>query len=415
MSRPRGTRAVVAAWQTGEVSGKRSGARDAVVAMRHRVRLVDLVGAALVMAAAAAPLDAERRGTAPWALVLLMLVPALTVLVRRRYPIATLTVAVFVAGIEVTAGNHTPAVVLPVCIAVYTLAQTSSRTWLIGCVAVVGVMMAVLEAGATPWRIANVPRLLANGTLQPVVAVAFAAALGVAVQANRDALRQARDRAERAEQTRELEAQRRVADDRLAIARDLHDSIAHRMAVINMQSAVASRAVRRNPNSAAAALGIIGEASRSVITEIRDMLWVLRTPPTEAHSPAPLDERLDSLLSVYTRTGLQIRVTRRGILPSLPIPAQDAVYGVVQEALTNAYKHGDREHAEMLLEHSERGVRITVSNPVRAQPGAEHLLPTSGHGLQGMRERLDTVRGTLSVSMSADRYELTAAIPIGAP
>jgi signal transduction histidine kinase len=163
-------------------------------------------------------------------------------------------------------------------------------------------------------------------------------------------------RAQQAETTREEEAQRRVAEERLRIAQELHDVIAHHVSVINVQSGVARHLLQRDPDRAGVALDVVREASRAALAETAQLVGLLRNDeeglPT---SPAPGLDRLDELVEATRRAGLEVQLQRVG-QPLVVAPAADLVaYRVVQEALTNALKHGAGTDPAAGRAHRQRG------------------------------------------------------------
>ena len=240
-----------------------------------------------------------------------------------------------------------------------------------------------------------------------------ATSLGVALRNQRRALVSVQLRAEQAEATRDEEAQRRVAEERLRIAQELHDVIAHHVSVINVQSGVARHLLHRDPERAGAALDAVREAGRAALAETAQLVGLLRSDdeglPTQ---PAPGLDRLDELVDATRRAGLDVQVQRVGG-PLAVAPAADLVaFRVVQEALTNALKHGAGP-TRLRVEHTGGAVLLDVRNPVDSgrPPG-----PGSGRGLVGMRERVSAVGGSLTTGPDDDGgFAVSARIPVAAP
>ena len=325
---------------------------------------------------------------------------------RRRFPVVVLIACVLInLGGALLGSPHTPGYALPIAIAVYTVARYRSRAltlWLAGALIVTLPIEELILAG-TGFAAADVA---AAATLQPAVLVAFAAALGSAIRSYFDALESARERARRAEESRESEARRRVAEDRLAIARDLHDSVAHRIAVINLQAGVASRSLRDDPDEAEQAVAIVGESARSVLTELNEMLGLLRSSADRDIVDEPNFSHVEGLLSLFAKSGLKVRVHVDGERYPLGGVAGTTAYRVIQEALTNAYKHGSNRTADLELRYAAHSVTITTVNPAAGTPTT-----TDGHGLTGMRERLAAIGGTLTLNNTGDAFVLEAVVP----
>jgi signal transduction histidine kinase len=247
-----------------------------------------------------------------------------------------------------------------------------------------------------------------------MLVVVLGGVLGDAIRTQRAHLDALTDRAERAERTREALARQRVAEDRLSTARDLHDVVAHQIAVINLHAGVASSALRTRPDDAEASLTLIRTASRTVLTEIGDLLAALRDPDA-VDAGLPGLALLDDVLRDLAAHGMDVTVrTVPGpdhAAPELPAAVDAVALRVVQEALTNAHKHGTGRRAHLLVEHLPRSVRITVTNPVGLAGGSD-AGPGTGYGLLGTAERVGSVRGTLRHGLDGlGSWVLVAELP----
>jgi signal transduction histidine kinase len=242
--------------------------------------------------------------------------------------------------------------------------------------------------------------------------VLLGGALGSAISSQRAVVAAATERAERAERTQEALARQRVAEDRLGIARDLHDVVAHQIAVINLHAGAATGALRDRPEDAERSLTIIRQASRTVLTEIGDLLHTLRDPAQATIGPPGLAQ-LDDVVRELAVHGLDVTVRVSGE-PEQPSGTVDVTaLRVIQEALTNAHKHGSEGRAHVLVEHLPRSLHLSVANPV--PPGAA---PGAGigtrQGLVGMAERVESVRGTLTYGATGTGTWLVVAdLPYG--
>ena len=321
--------------------------------------------------------------------------------VRRRYPMSVwaVTLALAVLGL-VSAEGSTPAV-LPSIVGIYTLASLRPRRTGLLVAAATGavlVITVVVAFGATwsspePWAV-----LAWSG---------MPAAVGDAVRSQRAIVAAARERAARAEATREEEAQRRVAEERLHIARELHDVVAHRIAVMTVQAGAAGHLLDTDPGQARQALDHVRDAGQTVLTEMSTILGVLREDSGQDRHPAPGLAGVDALVVDARRAGLAVTLRVSGSPTVLPPVVDLAAHRLVQEALTNARKHGNGA-AVVEIAHTDAGVRIDVTNPVTHPPAA-----APGHGLAGMRERVATAGGTLEVGPRADgTYRVHAELPI---
>ncbi|MEW2403381.1 histidine kinase [Streptomyces sp. NPDC046862] len=229
------------------------------------------------------------------------------------------------------------------------------------------------------------------------------------------------ERARRAEASKEEEARRRVAEERLRIARELHDVIAHHIALITLQAGVAGHLLRTEPDQADTALGHIRDAGRTVLDELSSLLYVLRQPDDETDGPQPTEpvpglSRLGRLLESVTAAGLGVRHRRAGRSRPLPIAVDLAAYRIIQEGLTNAHKHGGHAVADLLVDYRTDALHIEISSPLRTGSSAAPAAVGTGHGLTGMRERAHAVGGSIHAGAQADgRFRLDARLPLPEP
>ncbi|MFG3201210.1 sensor histidine kinase [Streptomyces sp. NPDC048192] len=195
----------------------------------------------------------------------------------------------------------------------------------------------------------------------------------------------ARERADRAEAAR-----RRADEERLRIARELHDVLAHSISVINVQAGMGLALLDSDPEQARAALTTIKAASKEALGEVRQVLDTLRAPGAAPRAPAPGLDRLPELVEQAAAAGLTVEV--EGELPRLPPGADLAAFRIVQEALTNVVRHSGSRHARVRFAHDGRALRLRVDDDGPAT-GAD--AGGSGSGLAGMRERAAALGGTI--------------------
>ncbi|HEY7916790.1 MAG TPA: sensor histidine kinase [Acidimicrobiales bacterium] len=232
---------------------------------------------------------------------------------------------------------------------------------------------------------------------------------------------------ERERQRQELDrAERAVVEERMEIARELHDVIAHSLSVIAIQSGVGRHVIDNQPDDARAALAAIEETSRSALHELRRVLGVLRRGDQGGPEldPAPTLSDLDDLVDRVRGAGVPIELRFTGGLPSLPQGLELSVYRIVQEALTNVVKHARSAHTWVCLEYGPDQLVVSVTN---AALGAGANLPDvngSGlptdhrdrHGIIGMKERAATFGGTLTAGSLPDGgFEVRALLPLREP
>ena len=311
---------------------------------------------------------------------------------RHRAPVPAF-IAGAIATVVVTSILQAPSGVLPALIVlVYTAALTVDRRRGI-----------IIGAAALAAMIIGVIVLVRRQFFGPEALAAFAwPALAVAaadsVRSRRAALAAADERARRAEQSREDEARRRVVEERLRIARELHDVVAHRMAVVNVQAGVAAHLLRSQPEAAEAALGVVRSSARTVLDELSGILNVLRSTEddTGTTEPTPRLDELPALIGSFTSAGLSVDVTTSGTTRPLSDTVQLAVYRTVQEALTNAHKYGDGA-ASLSVAHGATGLDVQVTSRIA---GTSQL--GTGYGLIGMRERVAATGGTVTTGPRPD-------------
>jgi signal transduction histidine kinase len=239
----------------------------------------------------------------------------------------------------------------------------------------------------------------------------FAAALGVAGRNHKAYVAAIEERARRAEHSREEEASRRVIEERMRIARELHDVVAHHIAVIHVQAGVVEHLLTDQPEAAAQALGHVRRSSRAVLDELGGLLDVLRQPddPLTPTDPAPSLSRLVPLIDSFAASGLQVNWELSGTPQPLPSAVDLVAYRLVQEGLTNAHKHGTGS-ATLGVAFEATDVAIDIVNPSLGGTSVG-----SGHGLVGMRERARAVGGSvLAAAQSDGTWRVSARLPLQA-
>jgi signal transduction histidine kinase len=293
--------------------------------------------------------------------------------------------------IESVTGDPRAPVAMSAVIALYTVASTTDRptTWRVGLLTMTVLTGAAMAAGPLPWY--------AQENLGIFAWTGIGATAGDAVRSRRAFVQAIRERAERAERTREEEARRRVAEERLRIARDLHDVVAHHIALVNVQAGVAAHVMDKRPDQAKEALAHVREASRSALNELRATVGLLRQSgdPEAPTEPAPGLDRLDELTGTFRSAGLHVEVARADQGTTLPAAVDLAAYRIIQEALTNVQKHaGPQAKAEVSVVRVGPNIEITVLDDGSGENETQDS--GGGHGLLGMRERVSALRGTLT-------------------
>ncbi|WP_431895808.1 sensor histidine kinase [Nonomuraea sp. bgisy101] len=249
----------------------------------------------------------------------------------------------------------------------------------------------------------------ANAALMGVAVVGLPLVLGLWVRARREVLAAARDRADRLEREQVMRAEQARAQERARIAREMHDVVAHRVSLMVMHAGALE--VGTSDQRTAEAAALIGDIGREALTNLRDVLGVLRAPAQAVpRGPQPTLADLDELLDRSRALGITLTRHDEGEARAVGLTAERTAYRVVQEALTNVHKHAGETAADVAVRFLPSSLEVVVSNqpPVRqAVP-----LPESGWGLVGLRERVELVGGTLHAAPRPDGgFELRARIP----
>ncbi|MBT2442766.1 sensor histidine kinase [Streptomyces sp. ISL-36] len=329
--------------------------------------------------------------------LVLLTAGGLALAARRRAPVPVLAVTGVCAVGYQAVGFDVPAVAY--LFAVYAAVRAGHRTLT---VAASVVMLAALPLAA-----------LASGLHD--TGEAFAQARGalelawlIAAGAAGEALRQAERRADEAERTREETARHRADEERLHIARELHDSLTHQISIIKLQAEVAVHVARKRGEKVPEALLAIQEAGREATRELRATLQALRDDDTTP--PRGLDH-LPELVERARMTGLEATLTIEGAHHDVPAALDRTVYRIVQESLTNIARHADAATASVRIDCGPDALTIRVDDDGKAAPDTA---PTPGVGLLGMRERVTALGGRLRAEPRTEGgFTVQAELPVG--
>ncbi|MEA3502613.1 MAG: sensor histidine kinase [Actinomycetota bacterium] len=240
-------------------------------------------------------------------------------------------------------------------------------------------------------------------------------ASGEAVWYRRSVLVEARERVRLAEVTRDEEARLRVQEERLRIARELHDIVGHSLSIINVQAGVAAHVIDEQPEVAGTALEEIRKVSHNALEELRATVGVLRTGMEDATelAPTPGLKDLGKLIDSFRDAGLSVDVYMPEVIPALGAAQQLAIYRVVQEALTNVVRHANSAKTEVSVVFPQGEVSVEISNDGDAVGQGEE---SSGQGLVGMRERVGALGGSVSAEPRAEGgFRIRARFPVRQP
>ncbi|MER6530881.1 histidine kinase [Streptomyces sp. NPDC001508] len=229
-------------------------------------------------------------------------------------------------------------------------------------------------------------------------------AFGDAVRSHTEYLAAAEARAELAERTREEEALRRVSEERMRMARELHDVVAHHVSLAATQARTATYLMRHHPERAPEVMENLCDSTDEALRELRATVGLLRqTGDTDSpRAPAPGLAQLPDLLASFERAGLKVDVTTKGDVEPLSPGVDLTAYRIIQEALTNVTKHAHTAHAGVHLAYTRSWVTITVVDDGRPDTQAPRPGRVPGYGLIGMRERAQSVGGRLQAGPGAE-------------
>jgi signal transduction histidine kinase len=348
------------------------------------------------------PLDAVAVG--------LVGVVAGALTLRRRYPVSVLVVCNAVALVWAAAHYPGRLVMLAPLIACYTLAAARGWRWgLAG--AVVTALSALLAV-----RVAFGPAEPPGGTAGIAVWItATAGAAGTAVGYYRALLAATRAQLAREAQTREAQARRRAVEERLRIARELHDVFGHTMATISVQAGVGIHLLQTRPGQAVEALTTIKQISDQALADVKAILGVLRADndPGQPRTPRGGLDQLEALLDPVRAAGVQPQLTVHGSARPLPAAVDLAAYRIIQEALTNVLRHARARTVRLDLRYEPAQVVIRIRDDgSAANPGQAGTNGQDGHGISGMRERALALSGHLTAGPHPDGgFEVRCALP----
>ena len=322
----------------------------------------------------------------------LVAVAALVLIARRRWPLAVLAVSAVSVSTYLVLGYAYGPILISFFVAVYSAAcYLPMRTSFPASVAALVVLLihVVAHFGPGPGLVGLVP-----GSAWVVVPYA----VGTTVRQSRSAAERAR-----AELVRD-----RVADERLLVAQEVHDVVGHGLAAIKMQAEVALHVLAKKPEQAQTALIAISRTSTEALEELRSALALVRRDG-DTRSPISGLGRLDGLKRRMNDAGVKVQVTSTGT-PSTLSPSVDLVaYRVIQEALTNVLRHSEGKAATVEFAWQHDAVEISMTSR-----GGHRPADSDGHGIAGMRHRVESLGGTFSAGPTAkDQFEVRARLPIG--
>ena len=356
-----------------------------------------LAGVAAILGLADLVFDIGQNGTTfTWPSAIVIVVASVALIVRRSHGVPVFLLASVGRLIVAADANTEVALSFHAALALYAVARQRSRQDAVAAGFVGSVVAATAIAIVSP-------AALVEEAIAEVMIVLLVLAVAEVVRTN-----QARTEERVAAQTAE-----RVQAERLRIARDMHDVVAHSLSNIAVQSGIAARLIDTNPDHAKKALEIINDAGRDSLEELRTLLGLLRTREdgVDTHPTPGRPQDFQTLIDDSINTGLEIKLVEHGDFPpDIPSAVVLAGYRIVQESLTNIARHAGSVPVEIELSHEDDHFSIRVTNePGRA---GQAQVSSAGVGIIGMTERAEAVGGTLSArQLEGGRFQVDARLP----
>ena len=332
-----------------------------------------------------------------WLFVLLLILVAVPYVWRRRWPTAAFLISMVAVTVLWLLGYNAGALPLLLMFGGYFVAVARPTWEVVLCSAVaIGCFALLLWGGGAPYG--------ARDALISILALAITVGVG---RAGRLRVDLANVRAQAAEEA----ARRRSSEERLRIARELHDIIGHSLGTIAVQAGVGRHLMETDPDKGADALDSIARISRDSLDEVRSVVAALRDDEPPYH-PTPGLADLPDLVETVRGTGLTVALRLPEDIEAVPRQTGAAVYRITREALTNVLRHAGAAHASVQVDHHDGRVEVAI----RDDGAGDGRGPDSGtgHGITGMRERAEALGGSLSAGPASDGgFVVTASLPVG--
>jgi signal transduction histidine kinase len=327
-------------------------------------------------------------------------------LLRRRFPVAVLVVTMLLLSAYYILDYPAIGLAVPVAAALYSAAEFGHLTAAI-------VVSLLLVVASTYFRILDgepIAYLLGYELISTVTLMAAAIALGDSTRARRALRAEQEQTARLIEQEHAYRAEQRVQEERVRMARDLHDVLGHSISVISLHADVAREAIGSNDDEARQALTHIRSVSSETMRELRATVKLLRNPGGEqAERSTTSLANLSTLVEQTRASGLEVDVKVQGDLASLPATVDTAAYRIVQESLTNVMRHTRATHVDLTIVVDAQELRLQLTDNGAALPGP--VAP--GSGITGMAERARVLGGMLTARpLSAGGFQVNATLPL---
>lgn len=345
---------------------------------------------------------------------------AILVVLRRRWPVATLLAAVSAVTAMRGAGLVAVGWIWPATVPFAHAVMIGRIGWAVGTGAVV-----LAYAAGWDWAVlGHSPDLVVGRVGGEVLWLALVVAIGVAYRNRRGWRHELAARVRQSVYERELDARRRRAEERVRIAHELHDLVSHTLAVVGVHLNVALDTLESAPDEARDALQLAQDVRGTAMADLRTLVDVLREgSATTIESPAAQLDGLAGLVERIRAAGIDVELQETGDRSAVPAPVALATYRIVQEALTNTVRHAGATRAVVALCYEPAQVTVTVTDdgthagpghPDTGRPAGEPGgSETTGHGIAGMRERVDALGGLLRAGPVAGAgFAVQASIPV---
>lgn len=334
--------------------------------------------------------------------IALIIVAAGALVLRRRHPVAVLTLVFGIMLVYEAIGYANGPIWLALVIAYITAVVRGHR--------LAAAIAAVAGVGIFPW----LDLLVRNGPAPSPASIAALAAWLLVLLGGAEVVRIRRERAAEADRIKEEEALRRASEERLRIARELHDALGHHLSMINVQSGVALHLNEELSEQVRGSLTAIKQASKEALGELRSVLDILRQEGEPApRSPTSTLARLDELAAQAGAAGLEVRTETEGKVRPLPFGVDVAAFRIVQEALTNVTRHAGPATATVRVAYGDRDLVVEVDDDGRG--GTVHNGDGGGKGIVGMRERAAALGGELQAGpRPGGGFRVRARLPLDA-
>ncbi|MFF3437596.1 sensor histidine kinase [Streptosporangium sp. NPDC002721] len=366
------------------------------IPVRHFDRIIDVALATLtvvgvITGVAAAEVRITWTGTIPFALFLGALL-----LVRRRWPMTVLLLSIAAIFIYRLTSDFEGGWIWPLSVAYFTAAATPRVRWVVA----IGAAQLIYSA-VDFWPVLNrsIGRFIVHLAGEALLlAVLIAAGVAYAVLLRwRERLREADGRA-------------RVAEERLRVSREVHDIVAHTLAVVGVHLNVAADTLEEAPDEAAEALRLAQNIRNRAMADLASLISVLREGPDD-NAPQPGLASLHELVADARAAGLDVVLDEHGDPSAVPAAPAVAIYRIVQEALTNTLRHSGATKAEVTIDYRPRSITVEIVDDGRG----DHDV-AEGYGLAGMRERVSALGGVLTAEPTSGGFTVKADIPVaGSP